>query len=274
MPASFLTLIDWSVPWLAPYTGLGQSIANAADWRQALNDAATARQIRNFHAQPIHFIPQEALPARTPYELHIGRTGCVPTRDNLHDFFNALVWLSFPAIKARLNELQFRQLEANAASCTSQSGHKLPNTRGRLRDAATVFDENSALLVSREQTVVDALVRHEWQDVFVGRRDEFRATYDVVLFGHALMEKLVSPYASITAHCFPLVGPEVGVPVTTLAEIDQLAAKLLSPALTNSAFFPVPVFGLPGWAPGQDSAFYQDASVFRPLRQRARTDSA
>jgi len=36
--------------------------------------------------------------------------------------------------------------------------------------------------------------------------------------------------------------------------------------LTTANFSPLPVFGIPGWWPQQDEAFYEDAFVFRPKR--------
>jgi hypothetical protein len=57
-------------------------------------------------AAPRRFVAQDALPAGEPYEAFIARTRCVPTRNNLHDAFNGLVWLAEPELKGRLNALQ------------------------------------------------------------------------------------------------------------------------------------------------------------------------
>src|SRR5690606_10219365 len=135
------------------------------------------------------------LPAGVAYETYISDTGCIPTRDNLHDFFNALVWLSYPKTKARLNALQ---AEAIAQAGTTQ-------VRGRLRDAITVFDENAALFICRDTRFIDYLREHQWQRLFIEERAAFRQAYSVCLFGHALMEKLVAPYKAITAHAWPIV---------------------------------------------------------------------
>jgi hypothetical protein len=51
--------------------------------------------LQNHRSLPTQFIPQEDLPEGVAYEAHISATGNVPTRENLHDFFNALVWLTF-----------------------------------------------------------------------------------------------------------------------------------------------------------------------------------
>ena len=271
MPASFLEPIDWTAPWLGPYLDTGRPIAESPDWRAALNRAAQQGQLVNFQGRPIQFVPQESLPDGEPYEAHIGRTGCVPTRENLHDFFNALVWLTFPQTKARLNELQLNQLQSELEVQPAGSSYRVGNRRGALRDAATIFDENSALLIALDGEVPDALVARHWSEVFLERRDDFGRLYDVLLFGHALMEKLVKPYASITAHCFPLIGRDLPIPCSTAgarAQLDQLARSLLSPTTSTSSFFPVPVLGFPGWHEGQDEMFYANEDVFRVVKRK------
>jgi hypothetical protein len=72
------------------------------------------------------FVHQDSLPAGQAYEAHIFQTRTVPTRDNLHDFFNGLVWLAFPQTKRRLNELQAAEIARTgvaprAARCATRS---------------------------------------------------------------------------------------------------------------------------------------------------------
>ena len=57
-------------------------------------------------------------------------------RDKLHDLFNGIVWLRFPQLKRRLNELQAAQIAL----------HGIGATRGAVRDALTLFDENAAVV--------------------------------------------------------------------------------------------------------------------------------
>ena len=71
--------------------------------------------------------------------------------------------------------------------------------RGPLRDAATVFDENGVVLVTRDQRLIDDLKARRWHDAFVVRRPAWNDV-GVRSFGHALMDKLVAPYKAITAH--------------------------------------------------------------------------
>jgi hypothetical protein len=55
-------------------------------------------------------IDQSELPLGHAYETHIAQTGGLPTRDNLHDRFNALVWLHLPRLKALLNAVQAQEI--------------------------------------------------------------------------------------------------------------------------------------------------------------------
>ncbi len=233
----------------------------------ALSAGASALRLANHVGEPISFVPQSALPEGRAYEEFIGATGCVPTRENLHDFFNGLVWLTFPRIKQQLNALQAAQIALAGVG----------KSRGAARDGATIFDENSALLVVREgaagQALVAALRAHAWSEALLARRDMFGTEAQVWLFGHALMEKLVAPRKAITAHTLVV---EAGADYFDLdhegrrAWIDQHVADSLSAeGISTARFTPLPVLGVPGWWEGQDGDFYADTGVFRPRRTPA-----
>ncbi|WP_026075573.1 DUF3025 domain-containing protein [Noviherbaspirillum massiliense] len=266
MSTRFFDSVDWQRPWLRHLLPAASGILQASDWRQEINAAAAASGLRNHRDLPLRFVPQSDLPAGTAYEAFISATGGVPTRENLHDFFNALVWLTFPNIKRQLNALQAAQL-AKAAS----SGANADATahRGRLRDAATIFDENAALLVCRDAELLDALRAHRWHEAFVERRPAFDNTCEVWLFGHALMEKLVTPYKSITAHAWQVKADHAFFAMSVEEKrcwLDSEVTRQLSGGLSTSDFTPLPVLGVPGWWNAQDEAFYQDVAVFRPKR--------
>ena len=72
---------------------------------ESLNRLAAAANVCNSNGQRITFCEAEAA-TEEPYETYIARTGRVPTRANLHDLFNALIFLRFPSAKAQLNRLQ------------------------------------------------------------------------------------------------------------------------------------------------------------------------
>jgi len=265
--------IDWARPWYHAVRPAFDSLEPGSagirgGFIAAFNANAARLGLHNHHGWPIRFVPQAELPAGTAYEAFIGATGCVPTRENLHDFFNGLVWQTFPLIKRELNALQAAQIQAAGVG----------KSRGPARDAATIFDENAALLVVRDgaagRALAEGLRAHLWQDTLYARRAEFGAgagaNAEVWLFGHALMEKLVAPRKAITAHTRVLFAPDAWFSLgweDRRAWIDMRVAGLLSAeGLSTSAFTPLPVLGVPGWWPGQDEAFYLDETVFRPKR--------
>jgi hypothetical protein len=262
-----LQAIDWSRPWYESVrTAAGQLKADA-HFRDSFNAQAAALDLRNHQGLPLSFVPQEALSDGTAYEAFIGATGGVPTRDNLHDFFNGLVWLSFPRIKVQLNALQAAQIALDGVG----------KSRGPARDGATIFDENAALLVVRDcaagQALTEALRGHRWREAFIERRASFGPDAQVWLFGHALMEKLVAPRKAITAHTRVVVAGDDFFAMDhddRRRWLDQRVAQdLVAGGLSTADFTPMQALGVPGWWPEQDDAFYDDATVFRPKRASA-----
>lgn len=254
----WLGRIDWSRPWSAPLLPFAAPLLEAGNWRDALNRAASERGLQNHAGRPLCFVPQEELPVGVAYETFIADSGRVPTRDNLHDFFNALIWLAFPATKVRLNALQAAEIAVAGAAASGG--------RGRLRDAATIFDENGVFLLSSDPARIEALRERRWTDFFFEAHEPFAGKCKVWIFGHALLEKLVTPYKAITAHAYPLVvEPQVlALPCAECrARIDALAARALDDHLATRHFAPLPVMGIPGWSGEQDEAFYADTTVFR-----------
>ena len=242
----------------------------------------------------IVFAEQSELPPGVAYETFISCTGRVPTRDNLHDFFNALMWLTYPLAKARLNAAQADEIArlsgpASASTSTTQAApewcHAVPpampagtgaGVRGVLRDRATVFDENAALLVTSENSVETALRNHDWRQALVAQRGSFGTRCEVRLFGHALVEKLVTPYKAITAHVWLL---RVDAAFFMLDEsekrcqVDALLGGAITTGLLKVPPMVLPVLGVPGWWHAQDDVFYGDPTVFRPKRSLKAPDA-
>ena len=260
--------IDWTQPWYSSVRAAGVKI-KISDWISEVNRQATDLSIKNHRGLSLSFVNQAELPENLAYEAFISSTGKVPTRDNTHDFFNALVWLNFPNIKRELNAIQAEQIE----HCGIHSA------RGNLRDAATVFDENASLLVIRDKKaghqLAQALQAHEWISLFINQRQAFMTHTELWIFGHALMEKLLNPYKSITAHTRIIMTPDH---YFSKSELDrkkwvdlQLAEKLKSDqkrSLSMSWFTPLPILGIPNWWPEQNLEFYTDTQVFRPHRTK------
>ena len=205
--------LDWRQPWLAPLVDVSE------------------------HAAPVRFVPATELPAGEAYEAFIARTGCVPTRDNLHDHFNRLIWHRHAAIKQRLNQLQAAEIAARGVA----------DRRGALRDALTLFDENGALWLDAPSPLAQALAARDWQALFITHRALWQH-HRFEVFGHALLEQLATvPRKGLTAHVL-LADPLTLSPA-------QWAAK---------PFLPLPVLGIPGWWPANgDPAFYDDRRAFR-----------
>lgn len=223
--------VDWRHPALAPYRDVGERVL------ARVRAGAPVAEALNAEDASVHFVSQAVLPSGQAYEAFIARSGQVPTRDNLHDLFNGLVWLLQPALKRRLNTL-------HAAAIAEQG---VGARRGPLRDALTLFDENGAILQA-SPALLTALQARDWQALFVDHAAAW-AQAELTVIGHALLEKLAT--AARKAH------------TAHTCTGDPLAADAAGWA--RKPWHPLPVHGIPGWWPGvQDAGFYADAQVFRP----------
>lgn len=284
-----LDVIDWSRPWLQPLLVRCDvsACAEHEDLHAALNLAVASLQaegvdMRTGAGQPLQFVPQEHLPIGRAYEQHIGLTGEVPTRVNVHDVFNAAVWLTFPKTKAVLNAQQFEQIERWGVGAV----------RGMRRDALTLFDENAAIWVTSDESIAHALRAFDWQGCLVAARPfwhragtqasaqagvRLHAEHErvqVFLFGHALMEKLTAPRKSMCAHTWVVSVPQAWFELNPLARVldldERMAQQLAQADLTTSDFCPLPILGVPHfWQDNRQVNFYNDAHVFRAGRTRS-----
>lgn len=241
--------VDWAQPWLAHVKASGEAVAQAVASGLPLHQALDAA-----HGAGVRFVPQTALPDGEAYERFIFNTGQCPTRDNLHDFFNGLCWITFPETKKKLNQLQAAEI--------AKAG--VQPLRGAVRDALTVFDENAAFLIA-PQPLWDALLARDWKLLFVTLRPLWQEA-QLILFGHALLEKLVCPRKAITAHVY-----RAQAAINSIASLDELdawiAADLSAERLAVKPFTPLPVLGVPGWWAGnQNFSFYDDSTVFRQAK--------
>jgi len=222
---------DGARPWLAPLRPWIDRLPTAGSVAAALNAVASGGP---------HFVAQAALPDGEAYEAYVARTDTVPTRDNLHDLFNGLVWQRHAALKRRLNRLQAAEIAA----------HGIGMVRGPVRDALTLFDEFGALWTDPPPALAEALRRRDWTALFATHRDLWAAAAPE-LVGHALLEQLArAPRKGLTAHV------AIGDPLVWAAA--DWAGK---------PFLPLPVLGIPGWwGANEDPGFYVDTRVFRPAR--------
>lgn len=194
-------------------------------------------------------------PADPYYEVHLYETGLVSTRPkSLHDLLNALVWLAFPRTKARINAL-------HAAEIPRESGR-----RGRKRDLLTLLDEGGVIVECADEELLGLLRDFRWKDLFWHNRDRVLKSLRFSVLGHGVLEKALEPWPGVTCKALPLhPGPDLDTRAAdSLAALPQNATPRDLPV--------VPVFGYPGWLPGNDRAdFYDDTRYFRPSSRYGKT---
>lgn len=226
------------------------------------------RGIHSYANQPVHPVSQAGAPVRFEdhYESRIYLAGELQTRlQNWHDFFNAMCWLQFPKIKSALNVLHFE------ASQTRQLG----TNRTPLENALTLFDECGAVIVADDDRLLEMIYEHGWQTLFwdnnllwenMAQSGQHIQCYVV---GHAMLEKALTPYIGMTAHCvlmkqdgdfFEKTYPE------QLEAIDRLVSDRWITRIIQQPrdLQPFPLLGVPGWwHEPQDEVFYANADYFR-----------
>lgn len=210
----------------------------------------------NEAGHPVQFVPADALPG-VAYEEHIHATGQVSTRaENWHDLFNAIIWAGYPRLKSAMNAMHHTAMPGST-----------PQGRGRLRDALTLFDECGVVFASSDRDLLEALAIRHWGKIF----SHAEAAQSVFIIGHAMLEKLLQPYKSMTANALLVEIPSElqALPRARIrSALDtMLASELLAGSLFESSkdLSPLPLMGLSGWWPGgaQDRRFYDDPDVFR-----------
>ena len=227
------------------------------------------RTVTNAAGRPLRFVGQQ-LRHKTfedKYEPRIFLRGEVQVRScNWHDLFNALVWLTFPAAKAALNERHYRELERRRAGGAQD--------RGPAQDALTLFDEGGVIVAASDPALAALLTGFEWKQLFWHRRTEVLQRMRFYLFGHALYEKALAPFTGVTGRgvIFEVEDAFFELPpATQLTALDaRLAAHIGNAArlVTTRELAPVPILGVPGWC--EDNArerYYDNPDYFRPARR-------
>jgi hypothetical protein len=209
----------------------------------------------------VAFVPPQA--DGLVYECRIWENGEVETRpDNWHDFFNALVWLTFPRTKIAVS--------ASHVGAMTPEGE----ARGTVRDALTHFDECGIVVLSAKPELLGLLRDFEWKKLFVERRAEVEQSMRFVVFGHATYESLLKPFRGLTAKAilYEVDADWLQLPrAEQLVAVDvRLAADLASGRYTRPRDFqPLPLLGIPGLVPeSEDPAYYDDTWQFRPGRRQ------
>lgn len=227
---------------------------------EALRALAEHYPVHADNGRRIRFVPPQD--DGRIYECRIHESGEVETRpDNWHDFFNALVWLSFPRTKNAISAAHVGAMQA--------AGEQ----RGKVRDALTHFDECGMVVLSTNPELLDLLHQFRWQELFVECRAAVRRDMRWVVFGHATYEALLSPFRGLTAKAVLYEVDDEWLAMDTerlRAEVDgRLAADIRMARWTRARDLqPVPLLGIPGLTPASECpAFYDDTWQFRSGRR-------
>ncbi len=217
----------------------------------------------------LRFVEPQAgrLAFEAQYEPRCYLTGEVQTRrDNWHDLFNALVWLTYPKTKAAINARHYRALTDISAEMNSQ--------RGAVRDTNTLLDESGVIVAYADEGLADLLRNFCWRELFWQHREESKNSMSFYIFGHGLYEKAMQPYVGMTGHGLLIKVEQAffGWPVDRqLAHLDdRVAGHLADPQhCTNTrALSPIPLLGVPGWTADNEHAnYYDNTAYFRPGRR-------
>ena len=205
---------------------------------------------QNHNQKPLKFVCQDDnLPYLSlGYEQRIFEHGLIATRkNNWHDFFNAMVWKTFPSTKSAINAIHSQEIKKQSDSL-----------RSNRRDILTLFDE-CGIIVIAEENVTQLIKNHHWHDLFIKNRQHWLdGTIKVITFGHAMYEKYLTPYIGMTAKAL-LVSQKVD-------NIDKfLATKIINDEslIQKRELLPLPVLGIPNWYEAQNEAFYANKKYFR-----------
>ncbi|MGZ3451938.1 MAG: DUF3025 domain-containing protein [Polyangiales bacterium] len=126
------------------------------------------------------------------YDERIYTKGEVPSRlRSWHDFFNMLVWATFPNVKTAINARQRAALRARV----DPSMTKLPSARTEEQDALAMLDEGGLILATRVD-LDDAIERADLEPIVAAiRAGDARA----ILLGHAIYEHHVVGQGTLRA---------------------------------------------------------------------------
>jgi hypothetical protein len=270
--ATAITMPDiWNPAFVTSHPCFRQ-LPNPDDWQHLVNwpdcaalNALLPADVCMQGGIPVRFQPQDAHIFRPElyYEERIAQHGIVSTRaDNWHDFFNALIWMLYPQTKVTISTLHGADLQQYGKPRTPQ------------RDALTLFDEHGVVVAATRRTLLQHALDFDWQRLFWQEHSAWGQDLACFMVGHALLEKMLTPYIGVTAHALLV---EVADDFFTLslaqqqAHLDRVMARVLREGYLLSPLYlnPLPILGVPGWWDNESAAFYQQTDYFRAkIRQR------
>ncbi len=251
-------------------------LALGANWTElsVLNSALL--DVLKHSGITLKFVEQnkELLSDELSFEQRIAERGEIATRvASLHDFYSALMWLRFPKVKLAINAIHLHGI--------AQHGTKV---RSRHQQAVTHLDEAGAWVVSNHADLLGLIDAHAWQALFFANRSAWSLAQnqknsasstsgpaiEARVFGHAIFELMHAPHKLVAAKVVWIVV-DAHYFLLSNAEKDAALDTLVGAALTNGTvsgdpklLSTLPLSGIPGWWPEQDTVFYASAPCFRP----------
>lgn len=238
---------------------------------QAFLEAGVGKP-RSASGAPFKFVPQAGRPTQLEdgYEPRIFLRGEIQTRqENWHDFFQVLIWRMFPRSKTALNQLHYTAIKRRVTGREPKI-----KQRSAMENVLTQFDECGGIILSTSESLLNDIKNHAWKKLFWENRESIARQLKCIVFGHALLEKGLSPYVGMTAHCvmlhldsgiFDMADQDLVPQIDHLLSTHLLETRELQ---TPADLQPFPLLGLPGWhCENQHESFYDNVRYFRPARR-------
>lgn len=222
--------LDFGLSLFETITGATADFAKADDWPslEDYQNFLTRRGITTRLGLPLRLVKNPAKRGRRrqapmPYEQRIYELGELPTRtQNWHDFFNLMIWGTFPRSKAAINERQ--------VFSSRETPPQPPHPRTPEQNALTRFDEGGCIVVCEPG------IHSRFAEEFSGYNQKPDTTLlhhpgvKVLVFGHAIYDCLLAGRADMGAQSLVLAMPGVpssGIPEHFLQEVDAKCSELL-----------------------------------------------
>lgn len=220
------------------------------------------------------FVCQDSMPQDTRYyEQVIFEDDIIPTRKNSwHDFFNGLIWFQFPLSKAYLNSLHISEINQHGL-----------NPRTKVRNHITHFDECGVVLFIKGSDLHSklqvAFEQQDWLTIFCELREDWHHSIVPMIFGHANLEMLLSPFIGLTAKVLLIKldcesKKQMSSPSNESNQTLNFDLILVNYLQSENVMyqkkptFPLPLLGVPNWHAGEQNIdFYKNKSYFMPKRQ-------
>lgn len=238
---------------------------NIDDYNELLKNVQT--KIQSKSNKDLIFIEQlsELKSFEDQYEPRIYLRGEVQTRTyNWHDFFNMLIWLTFPHIKSIINARHYMALKSRLNTSKNRTS---------IENVLALLDENGVIIVSSDSELLEMIKDLKWKHLFWNRREEVNQKLRCYVFGHSLHEKALNPYIGMTGHAILLLQEDAFLhkPLSEqLHIIDLNISQMLNDDLmiSRNTLHPIPILGMPGWYPlNDDESFYDNTDYFRQTRR-------